>query len=54
MECKEVSSRLLWVKVKNGRELWVFVFALHMVLVLRGIKQWEALLNDLDCRLQSF
>ena len=25
VECYEVSSGLMWVKVKFGRELWVFV-----------------------------
>ena len=27
MEWKDVSLRLMWMKVKFGRELWVFVFA---------------------------
>ena len=47
MEWKEVSSRLMRVKVKFGRELWVFVCA-YGPAGERDETEREAFWNDLD------
>ena len=51
MEWKEVSSRLMWVKVKFGRELWMFTYAYGSEM---DETEREAFYNDLDDCLQSF
>ena len=53
VEWKEVLSRLVWVKVKFGRELWVFASAYDPGSERKEIER-KTFWNDLyDC-LQSF
>jgi len=50
---KEVSLRLMWVKVKFGQELWVFVGA-YGPGSERDEEERETFWNDVDECLQSF
>ena len=51
----KVSSRLLWVKVKFGKDMWVFVFVFaHDAGIERDETERKTFLNDLDDCLQSF
>ena len=51
VEWKELSSRLMWVEVKFGSELWVFVSAYGLGSGMYVIEK-EAFWNDLDDCLQ--
>lgn len=53
VECKELSARLMWVKVKFRNELWVFVSAYGPGLE-RGEEEREAFWEELNECIQGF
>ena len=53
VEWKEVSSRLMWMKVKMGREMWVFVSA-YGPGSEKSVEEREAFWIDLGDCLESF